>query len=210
MNDCRVKICGITRPDDARAAVRLRADYLGVIFAESPRRVTVDGARAIRDAAPEARLVGVFVDAPVDEVARTADACDLDLVQLHGDESPRMCAEVSHRTGRPVIKAMRWGNIPDAAVLGSYETTSYFLFDLGRSATLAEARATHAALWEHAAQARSLGFRVFLAGALTPETVRDAVARTNVFCVDVCRGVESAPGVKDLDAMARFIEAVKS
>ncbi len=206
MRECRVKICGITRPEDAREAARLGADYVGVIFAESPRRVDLDTARAVREAAPDVRLVGVFVDATPEEVAQTARACHLDLVQLHGDESPETCAEVFRRTALPVIKAWKRSRPADGAALGAYETTSYFLFDLDKT----DGDEAREAVWEPAAHARALGFRVFLAGRLTPDSVREAVERTKAFAVDVCRGVESAPGIKDAEAIARFIEAVKA
>lgn len=200
----RVKICGITRPDDARHAVDQGADYIGVIFAESPRRVSAARAREIRDAVPDAVLVGVFVDAPIERVANTAEACGLDFIQLHGAESPEYCDALRARSGVPIIKAFRAGGIPGTETLARYGTTSYFLFDLdGR------ANGGTAGLWALAAERRRAGFRILVAGALTEGNVREAMQATGAFGVDVCRGVELSPGVKDPDAVTRFLSAVR-
>jgi phosphoribosylanthranilate isomerase len=206
----RVKICGITNPDDAAFAAAHGADYIGVIFAESPRRVTAARAREIRDTVPDASLVGVFVDETVERVANTAEACGLDFIQLHGHESPDYCDELHQRSGVPIIKTFRAGEIPDAETLGHYHTTSYFLFDLDKGVDDPDelARLTER-LWQSASKRRREGFRVLIAGALTAGNVRAAVDTTRAFCVDVCRGVEKSPGVKDHDAIVRFVSEVR-
>jgi phosphoribosylanthranilate isomerase len=189
----RVKICGITNPDDAAFAAAHGADYIGVIFAESPRRVTAARAREIRDTVPD-----------------TAEACGLDFIQLHGHESPDYCDELHQRSGVPIIKTFRAGEIPDAETLGHYHTTSYFLFDLDKGVDDPDelARLTER-LWQSASKRRREGFRVLIAGALTAGNVRAAVDTTRAFCVDVCRGVEKSPGVKDHDAIVRFVSEVR-
>jgi phosphoribosylanthranilate isomerase len=209
MSRTRVKICGITTAGDARLVASLGADYLGVIFAGSPRRVDLARAREIRAAAPDTRLVGVFRDQPLGEVVELARESGVDMVQLHGQETPAYCDEVRTRTGKPVIKSFAAPHLPGAGELARYTTTSYFLFDLDK----ARADADEAALepvWKEVARARRRGFRVFVAGALAPGNVRDAIRRSHAFAVDVCRGVERAPGVKDPDVLRQFLAEVRA
>jgi phosphoribosylanthranilate isomerase len=212
MSEARVKICGITTPEDARMAYEAGADYLGIIFAEGARRVDVARARAIRVAVPDAKLVGVFRDMTVVDVARLARDSGVDLIQLHGRETPADCARVLLLAGRPVIKAFALNGhaFPDTSGLAAYESASFILYDTdkhGGGPAIPEDAA--ARIWPEAARRRRQGFRIFLAGALDPHNVREAVATTHAFCVDVCRGVESAPGVKDPALVARFIAEAK-
>jgi phosphoribosylanthranilate isomerase len=209
MNATRIKICGITTAEDARLAVSLGADYIGVIFAESPRRVDLERARDIRAAAAGARLVGVFRDQPLSDVVRIARDAGVDLIQLHGHEAPAYCDEVLARTGTPVIKAFNSNRIPEVEVLAAYTTTSYFLFDLDKTPAGAEQEPVER-VWKDVLKTRRKGFRVFLAGALDPSNVRDAIRRTHAFAVDVCRGVERAPGVKDPEVLQQFFAEVRS
>lgn len=206
MTQAKVKICGLTSVTDARLAVSLGADFIGVIFAESPRRITLERAKEIRAALPDTLLVGVFKDQPLDEVVTLAIASAIDLVQLHGSETPGYCELVLHRTSRPVVKAFRTMRVPDSEELASFDTTSYFLFDLAENGG---AMNTDTAL-DDVAVARRLGFRVFVAGGINAENVRDVLDRTGAFAVDVCRGVERSPGVKDPAAMAHFMREVRS
>jgi len=208
MTDTRIKICGITNEDDARLAASLGADYIGVIFAESPRRIDVERARAIRDAVRDVLLVGVFRNQPADEVVHTARESGIDLIQLHGNESPVYCNEVFKKTGKPVIKAFADEHIPDAAQLAAYSTTSYFLFDLKRGSAVEAADIER--IWNDVSRTRRKGFRVFVAGALSPSNVREAIRRTHAFAVDVCRGVERTPGIKDPDVLQRFFVEARS
>jgi len=206
----KIKICGITRVADAAFAVSVGADYLGMIFAESPRRIDVERAREIRSALPGAMLVGVFVDGVIEDVAATADTCGLDLIQLHGEETPEYCEQLRALTGKPIIKAFRATRMPDTSELSTFETTSYFLFDLDKS-HLEEERLPRlvSEMWKHTDRKRRKGFRVFLAGALDTSNVREAIKSTHAFCVDVCRGVEESPGVKSHEAIKSFIAEVR-
>ncbi len=203
MNAAKVKICGLTTVGDAALAASLGADYLGVIFADSPRRVDIARAQEIRALLPSAALVGVFKDQPIDDVVHTALACDLDLVQLHGIEMPSYCDEVLQRAGKPVVKAFRAARVPDAVELAAFRTTSYFLFDR-------DCRTADDHVWHDVAVTRGLGFRLFVAGGLDPTNVRTIVARSHAFAVDVCRGVEREPGVKDPRALERFMMEVRA
>ncbi len=210
MTRTRTKICGITSPEDALMCSGLGADFLGVIFAESGRKVTVSRACEIRKAVPRAALVGVFSDPTVDAVRLAADHCGLNLIQLHGSESPELVESLALGVGLPVIKSFTAaaGLARGPGLLKSYGAARFFLFDLDKGAPDENTRM--GALWEEAAAAVAEGHGVFLAGGLTAENVGAAVARVRPYCVDVCRAVEAAPGVKDRGAVGRFIAEVRS
>ena len=208
MTQTRIKICGITNPEDARLAETLGADYIGVIFAQSPRQIDVERAQEIRHAVPDALIVGVFRDQDVDDVIDITQRSGIDLVQLHGDESPEFCDDVLNRTGRPVIKGFAADRLPDASRLAEYSTTSYFLFDLQRGADITDEDLER--VWNDVSRTRRKGFRVFVAGALNPANVREAIRRTHAFAVDVCRGVEQEPGIKDPDSLEQFFAEARS
>jgi phosphoribosylanthranilate isomerase len=200
----RVKICGVTLPDDAHAAAAAGADYVGLNFwPGSPRALDIERARTVAAAAAGVPLVGVFVDANRDEVERVADRVGLSLLQFHGAESPAYCRGWS----RPVIKAVRVPADASAAALAApFAGVDYLLLDAwvaGRPGGTGQALAP-------AALAGVSGERVFLAGGLTPETVAEAVARVRPFAVDVASGVESRAGVKDHEKIRRFIERAKA
>jgi phosphoribosylanthranilate isomerase len=198
----RVKICGITRLEDALAAVRLGADALGFNFwPRSKRFVSPAEVRAIvRRLPPLVTAVGVFVDPTRDEVLRAVDASGVGVVQLHGDEPPELCLSLP----LPVLKAIRVTDAHSLAQLASYDVQG-FLLDApspgygGSGATFD---------WSLAAEvARELP--IVLAGGLTHENVAEAVRTVSPWAVDVASGVESAPGVKDAERMARFVERAK-
>jgi phosphoribosylanthranilate isomerase len=206
MSTAKVKICGITNVNDARLAASLGADYLGVILAESPRRISAARAQEIRAAVPTATLVAVFKDQSLADVVDNSVSCHVDLIQLHGAETPAYCDEVLQRAGKPVVKAFRAARVPNAADLAQFHTTSYFLFDFDRDAA-PELAADSA--WDDVAAVRRKGFRMFVAGGIDASNVRDVLARTNAFAVDVCRGVERAPGQKDPSALERFMREAR-
>ncbi len=198
----KVKICGVTRVEDALAAVRLGADALGFNFwPRSKRYVPPDRARAIvRRLPPFVTAVGVFVDPTRDEVLRAIDQAGVGVAQLHGDEPPDLCASLPV----PVLKAIRLVTPHGLAQLAAYEVQA-FLLDApspgyGGSGTTCD--------WSLAAAvARELP--IVLAGGLGPDNVAEAVRTVRPWAVDVASGVESAPGVKDEERMRRFIEQAK-
>jgi len=211
MTDTKIKICGVTTADDARLADGLGVDYIGLIFTHSPRRIDVASAKEIRAAVPHRPIVGVFQNQSIDEVVETVEQAAVDLIQLHGDETPEYCAELQQRAGRNIIKAFCADDIPDTERLGSYHTTGFFLFDLAkRDLENDEVTGALDTMWADVSRKRRQGFRVFVAGALDAQNVRDAITSTHAFCVDVCRGVEVSPGVKDADALERFVAEVRS
>ncbi|HVG22960.1 MAG TPA: phosphoribosylanthranilate isomerase [Thermoanaerobaculia bacterium] len=181
----KVKICGITRTEDAELAIELGADYVGFIFVkESPRCV----AHAPRTSGVQ--RVGVFRNAAIDEVRRIAEREQLDLVQLHGEERYTL-------DGIPTIKAI---NVDGA--LPQIETEAdYVLFDTGGGT----GRTFDWSLLESYPRTKPF----FLAGGITPNNVSDAIARTNPYAIDVASGVERSPGVKDHDKLRKLFERIQ-
>ena len=207
MSGTRIKICGITSPEDARACHALGADYLGVIFAESARQISPERAGEIHQAVPEARLVGVFADADLRTIQAAARLASLSLIQLHGRESDDFCRTVREETALPVIKAVRPADLTSPPALVDQGAVDLPLFDLEKDAAARTEDILR--LWSWAGTARRAGYRIVLAGRLSPETVRLAVAQVSPFCVDVSRGVEKAPGVKDTARVRQFIAEVR-
>jgi phosphoribosylanthranilate isomerase len=201
----RVKICGITCLEDARAAVAAGADALGFMFyPPSPRHVDVDTAAAIcRALPPLVTRVGVFVDAAEEFVRETASRCGLGALQFHGQETPEFC----RRFAPPVLKAFRIRSPDSLAALPAYDTAAWLL-DSFVPGQLGGTGATFN--WDLAADAARLGRPVILAGGLTPENVAGAARRVRPYGVDVSSGVECAPGRKDPGRLKAFIAAVRS
>jgi len=202
----QVKICGLTRPEDALAAHQAGAHLLGLIFAGGPRKVDEDQARDIRRAVPEARLCGVFQDQDHYEIVRAADRCDLDLIQLHGEESPDFCRRLATATGLPLIKALRPYQT-GGDTLDAYDSVAYFLVDRpkGTPDTVGFGE-----LQEAAARIRNHGREVFLAGGLTCDNVAEAISNCAPDGIDVSSGIESEPGRKDHAALGSFMKEATS
>jgi phosphoribosylanthranilate isomerase len=201
-----VKICGVVDPDNARMAAEMGADFLGLNFyPRSPRYVEVERAREIASAVRGSgvRLVGVFVNRPAREVEAIGSELGLDLLQLSGDETPEEAARFAGRA----IKAFRgtdetqgwadaWAWLFDAPHVGAPQGSLYG--GTGRS-------------WNFQAVAGIAGERrVFVAGGLGPDNVRQAIAASRPFAVDVCSRVESAPGIKDPELLRRLFEEVRN
>ncbi len=195
----RVKICGITRREDALFAARRGADYLGLIFSQSPRRVTLKQGQAILDGfPPSAAWVGVFRDEPLEEVIKIARTLNLSWVQLHGREDPDYLRALSGEF--LVIKAFEVGEAGFVQTIESY-TMEWVLLDSPKESNRG---------WDFQKAVRiAARKKVFLSGGLGPESVGAVVQMVRPYAVDVSRGVESAPGVKDPGKIEAFIRAVK-
>lgn len=200
----RVKICGITRLEDALAAARAGADAVGFVFhRQSPRYISPEDAGSIARALPPfLTTVGVFVDVPREEVSDTLHVAGLDVVQLHGGESPDYCLYFPR-----VIKALRVHDRTDIQGLTDYSCVSAFLLDArsekapGGTGELVDRDIAAEAATAH---------RIVLAGGLTPDNVADAVAQVRPYGVDVASGVESAPGIKDHGKIGLFIQRARA
>lgn len=199
----RIKICGITRLEDALAAAELGADALGFnLWPGSPRFVPPEAARAIVSRLPPfVTPVGVFVNQPRAEVMRLAAAAGVALVQLHGDEAPPDCEGL----GLPVIKAFRVAGPEDLEAIPAYRSAAAVLLDSRSDGFGGSGRAFDWGLARRAAGARPL----ILAGGLSPGNVARAIRAVRPFAVDAASGLESSPGVKDREKMALFVRAAQ-
>ena len=199
----RVKVCGITSAADAAAAVDAGADAVGVILAPSPRQVSVECAEEIlAEVPPFVVRVGVFVDADSDEVESAISRAGLTAVQLHGSESPEMCARISV----PVIKALRVGKEFDVDCVELFQThVAAVLLDTYDPQRLGGTGKTLA--WDAITELSGRA-PLILAGGLTSDNVAEAIRVVRPFAVDVSSGVEASPGVKDHRRLFDFTAAV--
>ena len=197
-----VKICGVTTLDDALACVDAGADALGFNFwPRSKRHVAVEAAAAIaKRLPPNVRTVGVFVDPEPADVDRAFGSGAIDLVQLHGDETPEFCQKFAGR----YIKAVRLRDAASLKRLAEYPC-DLVLVDADTAGYGGSGQRADVTLAAEAARAR----RVILAGGLTPENVAEAILEVRPYGVDVAGGVEHEPGVKDWLKVAAFVSAAK-
>jgi phosphoribosylanthranilate isomerase len=203
----QIKICGLTRPDQARACADLGADAIGLVFFEkSPRNVTPEQAAAVKAVLPpRVAAVGVFVDPDQEFLARTVRRCGLDIVQLHGSESPGFVAEMRADLKVPVIKVLFATRSPGFGDAAGYGAAGY-LVECGRGPL----PGGNAMAWDWAAaQAVGRNFPLVLAGGLAPDNVAEAIGACLPDAVDASSSLEAGPGIKDLDTVARFIAQVK-
>lgn len=199
----RIKICGITRPEDGAAAARLGADAVGLVFySGSPRYLELAAAREIVAALPPlVSVVALFLDAAEDEVGRVLSELEVDLLQFHGRESAEFCESF----GRRYLKALPMGAGGDPlAVAAAHPRALGFLLDSNAPGE----RGGHGRTFDWDRAPAALGRPWLLAGGLAPDNVAEAVRRLRPYGVDVSSGVESAPGIKDADKMAAFISEV--
>jgi phosphoribosylanthranilate isomerase len=209
----KVKICGITEVSYARAAIEAGADLIGVVFAPSPRRVAYEKAREIVAAVQKHYfpVVGVFVNMPAARVNAVASFCELDWVQLSGDESWEYCRQIE----KPLIKAIHMApGLSEEELLAHLESSQrelgsrspIYLLDTFVEQQYGGTGQVFA--WEIAKQA-ALKYPVIIAGGLNPENVGEVVSSLRPWGVDVSSGVESQ-GVKDVEKIKAFIKAVRS
>ena len=200
-----VKICGVTRVQDARLAVDLGADLIGLNFwPRSPRFVPIELARPIVDAVRgRALTVGVWVNPTREKVVEIDEELSLDLHQFHGDEEPAACSWFPDRVIRAIRLAPDW----DAISLDEYDRVWGFLFDCAPS----DVHGGTGISWSYERIANlETSKPVLLAGGLGPENVAAAIARSGADIVDVCSGVEAVPGTKDPDLLERFLREVRN
>lgn len=201
----KVKVCGITNIEDARTAAEAGADAIGLVFAESPRRVSAGEARTIVAALPNAVLkVGVFVNEEPKVVSLIASEVGLDYVQLHGDETPETVAAI-RSDGVGVVKALRVRDADALAVMDSYDADLYLL-----DAWSEKVRGGSGTRFDWAL-AKSLFGRdnIVVSGGLSPENVGEAVSFFEPWGVDASSSLEDAPGRKSGERVRRFVSAAK-
>ncbi|HEU4476727.1 MAG TPA: phosphoribosylanthranilate isomerase [Methyloceanibacter sp.] len=207
----KVKICGVRTPAIVNAAAEEGADYVGLVFfAKSPRHL---GFAQARDLALAARgkigMVAVLVDPDDALVERVAETVLPDLIQLHGNETPERVAAIKARTSLPVLKAVGIAEATDVTKAGPFAgSADYVLFDAKADPGAALPGGNGVAFDWRALRSYSAPFA--LSGGLTPDNVAEAVRLTGAVLVDVSSGVESAPGVKDIELVRSFIRAAKA
>jgi len=199
----KVKVCGVKNLEDAIFAVEMRADFIGLNFWRGTKR-NIEMAMAkevilkVRD---KTKAVGVFVNQPLDFVKSVIDEIGIDMVQLHGDESPEYCQQISI----PVIKVLRLGNEDDLNLMEKYRDVIWLIDSktekYGGSGVKTD--------WALARRAKEKAGRIILAGGLNPENVKEAIAVVEPWAVDVASGVEIEPGVKDHNKLKAFFNAIK-
>ncbi|WP_276718365.1 phosphoribosylanthranilate isomerase [Pseudooceanicola nitratireducens] len=211
--DIRVKICGLSRPEDVAAAADAGAVYGGfVFFPKSPRNVSIDVAGDLAVAAPvglaKVALVVNADDALIDAIT---GAVPLDMLQLHGKESPERVAELRARTGLPVMKAVGIAGPEDLDQIAIYEQVADQILIDAKPPKGADLPGGNGLAFDwRLLQGRKYWTRPWmLAGGLTPDNVAEAVRLTGARQVDVSSGVESAPGVKDLGRIGDFVRAAQ-
>jgi phosphoribosylanthranilate isomerase len=211
-----IKICGLTNVGQAKAAAALGADAIGLVFAPSPRRLDYEQARRIVDALPrKLAKVGVFVNADAEQIIKTVQRTGITHAQLHGEESPDLPEELPVRC----IKTVRVRGLDFAPELCDWvnrlrDPGSLAAVLLDAYSVAAHGGTGEAFNWDLLVEARNAGLLdcmppMMLAGGLTPENVTTALEQARPWGVDVSSGVESAPGVKDVEKIERFIQTVR-
>jgi phosphoribosylanthranilate isomerase len=203
MTRARVKICGITRTEDAINAARLGADAIGLVFYDkSPRFINLETAKKITLALPPfVSKVGLFVDASSDEINTVLAQVPLDILQFHGNETPEQCNEYS----MPYIKAVRMQNGIDIySIASQYSDAIALLLD----AYVEGIQGGTGEIFDWSMIPNDIEKPIMLAGGLTPTNVSNAIHQVSPYAVDVSGGVESDKGIKDITKIAEFMREV--
>lgn len=208
------KICGLKTPETVRAAIDGGAGLIGFNFyARSPRATDPANVKRLGALVPaQVKKVGLIVDETDERIAEILAGCDLDVLQLHGHETPQRVAEIRARFGKPVIKVLSVSTAADLAPAAGYEPVAdYLMFDAKPPKSMVGALPGGNALsfdWT-LLSGRSFGKPWLLAGGLTPDNVAEAVRVTGASIVDVSSGVEDRPGEKNPSKIKAFLDAVR-
>lgn len=206
-----VKICGITKLDDAELAVELGAWALGMIFYDgSPRRCSLaEAQRIVVRLRRRVELCGVFVNAPLQEVAAVGEALGLSMLQLHGDEGPSFCEEARRRTGARIVKAAQVGGPGDVRDLERFHVDFHLLDARSRATARQGLRGGTGETFDWGLlAARRSQVPLILSGGLDAGNVAEAIAVARPYAVDSASGTEAAPGRKDPERLRAFFAAV--
>jgi phosphoribosylanthranilate isomerase len=199
----KIKICGITNLKDALMAAKLGADAIGFVFAKSTRRITPEKAGDIVLKLPWKLVrIGVFVNEKPERVNRVVRVCGLDLVQLHGDETPAYCKKISSR----IIKAVRIKSKKDIEKIKKYKVAAVLLDAYSKSKYGGTGKTFD---WNLAKNVKRSKVPVILSGGLNEKNIMEAIKKVRPYAVDVSSGVESSPGCKNAKKMKKVIEIAK-
>lgn len=207
-SEVRIKICGITREEDAIVAAELGVNALGFVFYEkSPRSIPPSKAKQIiRSLPPFISAVGVFVNPTLSTITTMINETGIDTIQLHGEETPQFCEHIKQMSNIRIIKAFRVHDAFSLEVLEAYKVSAWLL-DTYHPHLYGGSGLTFN--WELVKVASSESRPIILAGGLTPENVAQAIKVVKPYGVDVSSGVEISPGIKDHTKMYLFVEAVR-
>jgi len=209
--DTQVKICGITRLQDAELAVELGSWAVGMVFFDaSPRACSLaEGLRITTSLRRKVELCGVFVNAQMEEIVGVSEQLGLTLLQLHGDEGPSFCAEAARRTGARIVKAFQVSGLADIQDAARFHTDFHLLDARSRKPGHEQLRGGTGETFDWALLAgRRSKVPLILSGGLNPGNVGEAIERVRPFAVDTASGTESAPGIKDSAKLRDFFAAV--
>ena len=203
----KVKICGLTNIKDAKMCINLGANFIGFVFADSPRQVTKEKAKEIIDAlsllSNAVKKVGVFVNEEPAAVESVANYCGLDVLQFHGDEEPDYCL---HFRAFEIFKAFRLRGKEDLASISCYKVDAYLLDTFTPEKYGGTGKTFN---WDLAVEVKKFGRPIVLSGGLDAKNVSDAIRKVQPEIVDVSSGVESVPGKKDPRKLKEFMENVR-
>jgi len=209
--DTQVKICGITRLQDAEVAVELGAWAIGMVFFDgSPRACSLaEGLRITATLRRKVELCGVFVNAQMEEIVDVSEQLGLTLLQLHGDEGPSFCAEAARRTGARIVKALQVSGLADIQDAARFHTDFHLLDARSKVPGHEQLRGGTGETFDWALLAgRRSKVPLILSGGLNRGNVGEAIERVRPFAVDTASGTESAPGIKDPLKLRDFFAAV--
>ncbi len=211
----RIKLCGLTRPEDVRQAVAAGADAIGLVFyPPSPRYVSAQVAAGLAQALPPmVSSVGLFVNASLTEVSEVLRHVPLSMLQFHGDETPAQCREIAEAVQRPFMRALRVR--PDTTSANLLESDSAYrtaspLFSGLLLDTWSDAYGGTGKVFDWSLIPAEIAHQAVLSGGLNVQNVTDAVRQVRPFAVDVSSGIESAKGIKDATLMRAFVSAVRA
>ncbi len=211
----RIKLCGLTRPEDIRAAVAAGADAIGFVFyPPSPRHVSAEqAARLLKELPAFISSVGLFVNADLDQVRQVLATAPISMLQFHGDETPEQCAGIAEAVGRPFLRALRIR--PETKSADLLESALHYrgaspLFAGLLLDTWSDAYGGTGKVFDWSLIPAEIAHQAVLSGGLNVQNVTDAVRRIRPHAVDVSSGIEASKGVKDTALMQAFANAVRA
>jgi phosphoribosylanthranilate isomerase len=211
----RIKLCGLTRPEDIRAAVAAGADAIGLVFyPPSPRHVSAEqAARLLQELPAFISSVGLFVNADLDQVRQVLATAPISMLQFHGDETPEQCAGIAEAVGRPFLRALRIR--PETKSADLLESALHYrgaspLFAGLLLDTWSDAYGGTGKVFDWSLIPAEIAHQAVLSGGLNVQNVTDAVRRIRPHAVDVSSGIEASKGVKDAALMQAFANAVRA
>lgn len=201
-----IKICGITNMEDALFAAELNVWALGFVFAQSPRRISMEVAKdIIKHLPPYITRVGVFVNDNIANIEKIVNFCKLDIVQLHGDETPKDCLDI--KAFAKVMKAFRIKDEDSLREISNYDVALYLLDTYSNEVYGGTGKTFN---WDLVTEAKRYVEKIVLSGGLSLENIIEAIKKVEPYAVDISSGVEASPGKKDKDLIKNLVFKVRN